>query len=91
MTSRLEEIGGAVTTSTARTDGTGASSASRRRTSRVGFAEFLTTVNGQPVIAQQEVRFTQTNSAVSGVLQYPLNRAHRVEVSGGVRTHRLHQ
>ncbi len=50
-----------------------------------GFAEFLTNLNGQPVIAQQDVRIYQVNSAISGVLQYPLNRAPRVEVSGGVR------
>jgi Tol biopolymer transport system component len=50
-----------------------------------GFSEGLVSVNGQTVVAQQELRIVQRNSAVTGVLQYPLSRAQRVEVSGGVR------
>jgi len=51
-----------------------------------GFSQFVTqTSTGQTVIAQQEQRIIQTNTAVSGILQYPLSRAQRVEVSGGLR------
>jgi outer membrane protein assembly factor BamA len=35
--------------------------------------------------AEQEVRYTQTNQAVTGLLQYPLSRAQRIEFSGGFR------
>jgi len=50
-----------------------------------GFSEFVTNVNGQTVVAQQELRVTQINSAIQGVVQYPFSRAHRIELSGGVR------
>jgi hypothetical protein len=40
---------------------------------------------GGPVFAQQELRFRQINQAVTGITQYPLSRAQRVELSGGVR------
>jgi Tol biopolymer transport system component len=49
------------------------------------FSEFLTIQNSQPVVAQQELRITQVNRAFTGILQYPFSRAHRVEVSAGVR------
>jgi outer membrane protein assembly factor BamA len=50
-----------------------------------GFAQFLTNVGGQIVLAQQELRQTQTNRGVSGLLQYPISRAQRIEVGGGLR------
>jgi Tol biopolymer transport system component len=43
------------------------------------------TSSGQPVLVEQELRQTETNSAVTGLIQYPFSRAHRVEVSGGYR------
>jgi len=85
MTSRFEEIGGAVMYINRTHRWNWGIIGERTPYISGGFSEFLTTVNGQPVIAQQELRVVQTNSAVSGVLQYPLNRAHRVEVSGGIR------
>ena len=50
-----------------------------------GFSEQLAVINNQLVIEQQELRFTQINQGVSGIIQYPFNRAHRVELTGGVR------
>ena len=85
MTNRFEEIGGAVMYINRTHRWNWGITGERSPYISGGFAEFLTNVGGQQVIAQQEVRLTQTNSAVSGVLQYPLNRAHRVEVSGGIR------
>jgi Tol biopolymer transport system component len=50
------------------------------------YNQFVTTTStGQPVLAQQQERLTQTNSALTGILQYPFSRAQRVEVSGGYR------
>ena len=49
------------------------------------FAQGLTQVNGQVVIAQQELRQTQINRAATGMIQYPFSRSHRVEVTGGFR------
>jgi Tol biopolymer transport system component len=49
------------------------------------FNEFLTDSNNQPAVAQQELRIVQVNRAVTGILQYPLSRAQRVEVGGGLR------
>jgi WD40 repeat protein len=50
-----------------------------------GFSEELGVVNNQLVLALRELRFTQINQGVSGVVQYPFNRAHRLELTGGVR------
>jgi Tol biopolymer transport system component len=35
--------------------------------------------------AEREVRYTQINQMVQGILQYPFSRAHRVEFTGGFR------
>ena len=50
-----------------------------------GFAQFLTNVNGQPVVAEQALRVTQINRGASGFVQYPFSRAQRIEFSGGAR------
>lgn len=85
LTSRFEELGGAV--------------AYINRTSRWnwgvvgeqtpyvtgGFAQGVTGVNGTTVFAQETLRLTQIDRAVSGIAQYPFNRSHRVELSGGLR------
>jgi hypothetical protein len=85
ITNRFEEIGGAV--------------GYINRTSRwnwgiVGeqtpyvtgaFAQGLTTVDGQVVFVEESLRITQINRAVSGLVQYPFSRAHRVEFAGGLR------
>jgi Tol biopolymer transport system component len=85
LTNRFEEIGGAI--------------AYINRTHRwnwgiVGeqtpyvtgsIAQGLTVVDGRTALVEQTLRVTQINRAVSGLLQYPLSRAHRLELSGGVR------
>jgi hypothetical protein len=43
------------------------------------------TPNFGTAFVQQEYRVRQINSAVTGILQYPFTRAHRMEFSGGVR------
>jgi len=54
-----------------------------------GFSQFqqgiITDPNFGTTYAQQEVRFRQINQAVTGITQYPLSRAQRVEFSGGIR------
>jgi Tol biopolymer transport system component len=49
------------------------------------FAQFgQNTANG-PVIVQQDYRVIQTNTAASALAQYPISRAQRLELTGGVR------
>ena len=45
----------------------------------------LTTVNGQTRYVENEYRILQRDQAVLGLLAYPISRAQRVELSGGVR------
>ena len=49
------------------------------------FASGLALVNNQVVYAEQELRVVQTNQQVTGLFQYPLSRAQRIEVNGGYR------
>jgi Tol biopolymer transport system component len=49
------------------------------------FGQASTLINGTPVIVQQTQRIVQRNTAVTGLLQYPFNRAQRVEFAAGVR------
>jgi hypothetical protein len=49
------------------------------------FGEGLTTVNGTPVVVQQEQRIIQRNTAATGLVQYPFSRAQRIEFAAGVR------
>jgi len=41
--------------------------------------------NFGPAFVQQETRVTQINRGITGITQYPFNRAQRVEFSGGIR------
>jgi Tol biopolymer transport system component len=54
-----------------------------------GFSQWaqgiVTDPNFGTAFAQQETRFRQINQAVTGITQYPLSRAQRVEFSGGIR------
>ena len=54
-----------------------------------GFSQWAQGIVNNPnfgtVYAQQESRFRQINQAVTGITQYPLSRAQRVEFSGGIR------
>jgi Tol biopolymer transport system component len=85
ITNRLEEVGGAVTYINRQNRWNWGLSVERTPYLTGGFDEFLTTYNGQLAIAQQELRLTQVNTGVSGVLQYPFSRAHRMEFNAGVR------
>jgi Tol biopolymer transport system component len=49
------------------------------------FAQGLTTVDGRTVFVEETQRVTQINRAVSGLVQYPFSRAHRVELASGIR------
>ena len=86
LTNRFEDIGGAVTY--------------LNRTHRwnwgvigeqtpFGYSQFQQGLTQDPQFGtsfvQQELRIRQINQAVSGITQYPLSRAQRVEFSGGVR------
>jgi hypothetical protein len=50
-----------------------------------GFAEGLVDSNGSTAFVQQTLRVIQTDRAVSGLAQYPFSRAHRLELSAGMR------
>jgi len=50
-----------------------------------GYGQGLVEVDGQQAVVQETLRVTQLNSGVSGVVQYPFSRVHRVEFSAGVR------
>jgi Tol biopolymer transport system component len=54
-----------------------------------GFSQFsqgiVTDPNFGTSFVQQESRFRQINQAITGITQYPLSRAQRVEFSGGIR------
>jgi hypothetical protein len=50
-----------------------------------GFSQALVNTNAGPAIVQQDLLVTQTNSAASGLLQYPFSRAQRIEFAAGVR------
>jgi hypothetical protein len=49
------------------------------------FGQGLTDFNGETAFIEQTYRVTQTNNAVTGLVQYPFSRARRVEFSSGVR------
>jgi len=85
MTSRLEEIGGAVQyiNRTHRWNWGVVAEQTPYVTGTIG--QFLTSIDGQTAIEERTLRITQINRAVSGLAQYPFSRAQRVEVAGGVR------
>jgi hypothetical protein len=49
------------------------------------FGQGLTDFNGQTAFIEQTLRITQTNNALTGLLQYPFSRAQRLEFSAGAR------
>jgi Tol biopolymer transport system component len=49
------------------------------------FSQTLTGTDAQPVVVQDETRLLQIDRGFSGILSYPLSRAQRVDVSGGLR------
>src|SRR5688572_3639959 len=49
------------------------------------FAQGVTTLDGRTVFVEETQRVTQINRAVSGLIQYPFSRAHRVELASGIR------
>ena len=86
LTSRLEEIGGALGYFN-RTNRWNWGVVGEQTPYVTGaFGQALTVLpNGATGLLQQTHRITQINRAVSGVLQYPFSRAQRVEFAGGVR------
>ena len=86
VTSRIEEIGGAVSYINRSSRWNWGIVGESTPYVYGGFAQGLTTgPGGNTVFAEQEQRITQTNRGVSAVTQYPFSRAHRVEFSGGAR------
>jgi hypothetical protein len=49
-----------------------------------GIARGSSTVNGQPVFVEQEIRDRQLGQQVQGVLELPISRSQRFEFGGGV-------
>jgi hypothetical protein len=49
------------------------------------FGQGLAVVDNQVFFAEQELRVVQINRGVTGLVQYPLNRAQRIELSSGFR------
>jgi Tol biopolymer transport system component len=86
LTSRLQEIGGAVGYFNRTSRWNWGIVAEQTPYVTGAFAQGLSDVEGVgTALVQQTHRITQTNRAVSGIVQYPFSRAHRVELSGGVR------
>jgi Tol biopolymer transport system component len=85
VSSRFEELGGAVAYFNRQNRWNWGLIVERSPYVTGGFAQFPALVNGQPVFVQQELRVTQTNTGVTGLLQYPFSRAMRVEFAGGGR------
>ena len=50
-----------------------------------GYGQFITTVEGQPVLVEDETLFWQIERQVNGLAAYPFNRAQRIEFSAGYR------
>ncbi len=50
------------------------------------FAQGLTEVDGNTLLVERERLFRQTNRQVLGLAQYPINRATRIELAGGLRS-----
>jgi Tol biopolymer transport system component len=48
-----------------------------------GYATGTTTVNGQTAFVEQEVIYRQTYRGVNGMVAYPFNEAHRIELGTG--------
>jgi Tol biopolymer transport system component len=85
LTSRFQEIGGAVGYLN-RTKRWHWGVVAEQSPYVIGrFGQGIVDVDGQPRIVEETLRITQVNRGVSGVLQYPFSRAHRVEVTGGMR------
>jgi hypothetical protein len=49
-----------------------------------GFRQLLGQVQGRTVIIDETILFRQTERSAGGLLAYPFNRAHRIEVQGGL-------
>lgn len=47
------------------------------------FGTFVSDLNGQPVLVEQQNTFRQTNRQVVGIFQYPFSRASRFEATTG--------
>jgi hypothetical protein len=49
------------------------------------FQQSLTTVNGVPILVDEELTFRETDLQVAGITMYPFSRAFRFELQGGGR------
>jgi hypothetical protein len=86
VTNRFEEIGGAVAyiNRTRRWNWGIVGEQTPYVTGAIGQG-FTQLEDGRIVIEEQTLRITQINRAISGLVQYPFSRAHRVEVAAGLR------
>ncbi len=85
LTSRVQEIGGVVAYINRKSRWNWGLVGEQSPYVTGGFAQGVTTSNGQTVGIQETQRITQINSAVSGIVQYPLSRAQRLEFGVGAR------
>jgi Tol biopolymer transport system component len=85
LTSRFEEIGGAVAYINRKSRWNWGVVGEQTPYVTGSFAQGLASVGGTPVIVQQTFRLTQIDRAVSGITQYPFSRVQRVEMAGGFR------
>ena len=51
-----------------------------------GLSQRVDTVEGQPAVVQDLIRYWQINREITGTLSYPFNRAQRVVFSGGYQS-----
>jgi hypothetical protein len=85
LTSRFQEIGGAVSYINRTSRWNWGVVAEQTPYVTGSFAQGVTTVDGRTAIVEQTLRVTQVNRAVNGLIQYPFSRAQRLEFAAGVR------
>jgi hypothetical protein len=85
ITNRLQEIGGAVAYINRKNRWNWGVIGEQTPYVTGGYSQFLTSVGGQTVIAEQTLRVTQISRGITGIAQYPLSRAQRLEFSAGAR------
>ena len=85
VTSRLDESGGSIGYLNRRSRWNWGMLAEQAPYVTGAFAQGITTIDGQEVIAQQTLRERQVNQSASLIAQYPFSKVHRLEFAGGGR------
>ncbi len=85
LTSRFQEMGGAVSYINRKSRWNWGIVGEQTPYVTGAFGQSLANVGGNLAIVEETFRLTQIDRAISGLVQYPFSRVHRLEFSGGVR------